>query len=242
MALPSERGCRVGSAPACLVTGYVRLDSGHRNHERYVALGQQLVDVGVPTIAAVDPSVVLRSRGGLLWLHASLERCWYWRQSDGAALPDGTAGKDTRSFLSVQHQKTGWLAEAARYSDADMLVWVDFGIFHVPGITADGVRLLVKRAETMSRDRIGMASIWGPPTAEVPPQRVAWNCAGGVLVVPRHMAAWLDMAVRMEAKRQLNAGHTTWEVNTWANVWRLYPEWFDHWRCDHNGTILAGIP
>jgi len=54
------------------------------------------------------------------------------------------------------------------------------------------------------------------------------------------MASWLDMAVRIEAQRQIEAGQATWEVNTWANVWRLHPAWFDHWHCDHNGTILAG--
>jgi hypothetical protein len=40
------------------VTGYVRLDSEHRGHERYTALGQQLVDVGLPTVAYLDPAAV----------------------------------------------------------------------------------------------------------------------------------------------------------------------------------------
>lgn len=228
------------SAPAHIVTGYVRLDSEHRGHERYTALGQQLVDVGLPTVAYLDPAAVMRSRPGLLRLHAALDRCWYWQASDGAWLPDGTAGKDTRAFLSVQHQKTAWLADAVDYSDAEVLLWIDFGIFHVPGITADGIRRLAERAGERCRDRVGMASIWGPPFAPVPPERVAWHCAGGVLAVPRNMASWLDMAVRIEAQRQIEAGQATWEVNTWANVWRLHPDWFDHWHCDHNGTLLAG--
>ena len=50
------------TAPAHIVTGYVRLDSEHRGHERYTALGQQLVDVGLPTVAFLDPSAVMRSR------------------------------------------------------------------------------------------------------------------------------------------------------------------------------------
>ena len=227
---------------ACLVTGYVRLDNENRNHERYTELGQRLLGTGVPTVAFLDPDVIVRARPEFLRLHASLESCWYWQASDGAALPGGNPKKDTRSFLSVQHQKTAWVAEARKWTDAEMLVWMDFGLLHVDGITPDLIRAFMERAANAPRDRISMASIWGPPAHRVAPFKVAWHCAGGVFAVPRRMAWWFHDAVKAEAAGVLAAGFATWEVNTWSNVWRKHPERFRHWTCDHNATLLEAGP
>ena len=227
---------------ACLVTGYVRLDNENRNHERYTELGQRLLGTGVPTVAFLDPDVIVRTRPEFLRLHASLESCWYWQASDGTVLPGGNPKKDTRSFLSVQHEKTAWVAEAARCTDAEMLVWMDFGLLHVEGITEDAIRAFLLRAADAPRDRISMASIWGPPSHRVAPFKVAWHCAGGVFVVPRRLAEWFHSAVKREAANVLAAGFATWEVNTWANVWHNHPDKFRHWQCDHNATLLEAGP
>jgi hypothetical protein len=127
-------------------------------------------------------------------------------------------------------------------SDSEILVWMDYGLLHVPGITADMVPAFLDRAAGLApRDRIGMASIWGEPFRIPDWRSVEWWCAGGVFTVPRSMAfAWhdavVDRAVAMRA-----AGHVTWEVNTWATAWASWNV-VRPWMCDHNETILEAGP
>lgn len=236
----------MGSAEACVVTGYVRLDLPNRSHEEYERLGGRMLSaVDAPVVMFTNCDRVRYRRHVSLptvVLNASLDSCWYWQASDGTVLPGGNPNKDTRSFLSVQHQKSAWVADAARWTDAEMLVWIDFGVLHVPGITEDAIRQFVARSANAPRDRISMASIWGPPGHRVAPFKVAWHCAGGVVAVPRRMAEWFHEAVKAEAASVIASGFSTWEVNTWANVWQKNPDRFRHWQCDHNATLLGAGP
>ena len=232
----------MGSADTCLVTGYVRLDSDHRDHDRYCDLGQRLLSIGGPVVAYLDPSAEIRSRSGLLRLHASIDRCWYWLASEGSLVPAGNPAKDTRAFLSAQHQKTQWLSDAVQWTNAEMLVWIDFGILHVAGITESMISEFLSRAATDHRNVVSMPTIWGPPVDPVSPCRVAWHCAGGIVVVPRELAGWLHVQVRCEANRMLTLGMATWEVNTWSEVWRRNPGMFRSWQCDHDASLMEAGP
>jgi len=219
------------AARACLVTGYIRLDLPNRSHDEYERLGRQLVG------AAEAGGHLVNVFGG------TVEDCWHWHLSAGAELPLGNPGKDSREFLAVQHQKTAWVADAAKITDADVLVWMDYGLLHVPGVTADMVPAFLGRAAASApRDRVGMASIWGPPRRIPDWRSVEWWCAGGVFTVPRSMAfAWHDAVVdRATAIRA--AGHVTWEVNTWASAWARCSNVVRPWLCDHNETILEAGP
>ena len=218
-------------ARACLVTGYVRLDLPNRSHDEYERLGRQLVG------AAEAGGHLVNVFGG------TVEDCWHWHLSIGAELPLGNPGKDSREFHAVQHQKTAWVKEAAKITDAEILVWMDYGLLHVPGITADMVPAFLERAAASApRDRVGMASIWGSPRRIPDWRSVEWWCAGGVFTVPRSMAfVWHDAIVdRALAIRA--AGHVTWEVNTWATAWARWNNVVRPWICDHNETILEAGP
>jgi len=236
----SNHDCRV-------VTGYVRLDNGNRSHATYRDLGSRLLSLGVPMTAFVDPlgTADIDVGRGVDVRPAGLDECWLWQQGRQARLPPGNPRKDTLAYHAVQHQKTAWLAATAADCPENMLAWVDFGILHVPGVTEAGVRGLVERVSSRApRDRVTMASIWGAPQPmQIETQSVQWWCAGGVLIVPRTMAGWLDRRVRESAAGLLAAtGSVTWEVNVWAEVWSRHPDRFRHFRCDHNASIVENGP
>ena len=219
------------SSRSCLVTGYVRLDLPNRQHAKYERLGGELV-------AAAEAGGHQVMIGG-----GAVEDCWHWHLSEGAEIPIGNPAKDTREFHAVQHQKTSWVLDAAEQTDADILVWMDYGLLHVPGITAGMVPQFLDRAARESpRDRVGMASIWGAPFRRPDWQTPEWWCAGGVFTVPRSMAfAWHDAVVdRAVALR--SEGKVTWEVNTWAAAWCRWSNVVLPWLCDHNETILEAGP
>jgi len=216
---------------ACLVTGYIRLDLPNRSHGEYERLGGELV------AAASEGGHEVQTFGG------RVDDCWHWSLSEGATLPLGNPDKDTRQFHAVQHEKTSWVVDASEKTDAGIMVWMDYGLLHVPGITADMVPQFLERAAAFApRDRLGMASIWGAPFRQPDWRSVEWWCAGGVFTVPRSLAfAWHD-AVVDRAIAMRSDGHVTWEVNTWATAWARWSNVARPWLCDHNETILEAGP
>lgn len=220
----------MSAARACLVTGYIRLDLPNRSHDEYQRLGADLLT----TPADVHRCVY----GGVA------SACWHWRLSEGATLPLGNAEKDTRAFHAVMHEKTAWVADAAERIAAEVFVWMDYGILHVPGITPALVTAFLERAAWKApRDRVGMASIWGGPPLITPvPHQVAWYCAGGVFTVPRHLALPWHQEVAAAAVRMRNRGWATWEVNDWSDAWRQRPDLVKAWRCDHDAALLENGP
>lgn len=231
---------------ACLVTGYLRLDLPNRSHGDYVALGESLLAAaGSPAVVFTDAAVTVyrRPSTGPTLLPTRLEDCWHWQLSAGADFPAGNPQKDTRAFHAAQHEKTAWVATAAEHTDAEILVWMDYGLIHVPGVTVDAVRAFLARAATQApRDRVGMASIWGPPAAVPSWATVGWWCAGGVFTVPRHLARQWHEAVVERAVGLRSRGFCTWEVNDWAAAWLLHPYLVRSWACDHDASILENGP
>ncbi len=228
---------------ATLVTGYVRLNAGHRPHARYLELGRRLIGLALPTVCFYDGSaheIIPTPRTRVR--PAGLAHCWMTDYARDCRPPAGSPTKDTVGYAVVQHQKTAWLAEAARLT-GDHVVWVDFGIFHLSAPISDRmVRDLLAKVEDEPPDRITIAGIWpmrGRPLIDW--SKPAWYVAGGVVVVPPELADWFhDTAVtyatlQMEASRQ-----TTWEVNTWSAMLRDHPNRFRVYAADHNETLFTG--
>jgi hypothetical protein len=227
---------------ATLVTGYVRLNNANRAHDRYLELGRRLVGLGLPTICYYDGHAAdLVPPPRCKVLHASLGDCWMAQAAANCSPPPGTPLKDTTAYCVVQHQKTAWIEEAAAV--AGLVVWVDFGIFHLPcRLTDRHVRGLFDRVLAAPPDRITIPGIWpmrGRPM--IAWHQPAWYVAGGVVVMPQHLARWFHdttvtyASLQMEATRQ-----TTWEVNTWSAILRDHPDKFHVYAADHNETLFTG--
>lgn len=226
---------------ATLVTGYVRLDASHRSHDRYLDLGRRLIGLGLPTIAFYDgpagdlcPTPATTVRG------AGLESCWLYAASR-RAMPPTTTEKDTVNYCVVQHQKSSWMAEASRLTN-DTVVWVDLGVFHLPGVTDDDVVSFVDRVEAADPQRITMPScreLVGRPRIDW--TSPAWYVAGGVAVMPTHAAEWFHAQCVDVATLQIEVNRrATWEVNTWSTIVRDRRDWFDLYRADHDRTLFTG--
>jgi hypothetical protein len=230
-----------------IVTGYVRLD-GPRPHDEYVRLGNKLLACNVPITFFCDrpeqfdvgSNVETRQASRRFWLAEMIAR----NTPEGVVprLPKtNNPAKDTLPFHIVQHQKTQWLAEAGVDHPTEMLVWVDLGIFHVPGVTAEGVLSLVERAAKLPARKVTLASIWGPPHTCVgfTEDGVSWFCAGGVAAVLGVDACLWHGRVAVQAEWLYGETHqVSFEVNTWAAAWAAHRTAFHFYRCDHNQTIL----
>ena len=231
-----DSGENVAPVSACVVTGYIRIDSEHRDHSEYERLGQRLLEIGLPTVAFLDEECRVAPPASTTVVPASEADFWYPAKPVPAF---ANPLKDTQAFLSVQHQKTAWLAEAAGHTDADFMVWIDFGILHVRGVTPEAIADFFQRVPRARRDVVTTPSIWGMPSpGQVSFQHPAWFFAGGVLIVPRRLAEPFDQAVRHAASLSPSG---TWEVNTWAAVAEVDPSRFDSYPADHDGSLFTGF-
>ena len=145
-------------------------------------------------------------------------------------------GKDSLAYHCVQHEKTAWLARTARQHKPATLVWMDYGLLHVPGVTEDLIREFWHYLDRHPPTKVTIAGIWSPD-AEIDDSRPCWICAGGVLVMPSWAAEWWHR----ECMATATHSRPTWEVNTWAKVARKYPEQVRLYKANHDQTILTGI-
>lgn len=229
-----------------IVTGYIPLP-GHPKSERYLELGQRLLNLGLPTDAYVGTSVADKLTTGPMTrlLPAAQQDCWAWKLVEKykpSLPPTNNPTKDTAAFHEVQLQKSRWLASSACGS-ATLYIWVDFGILHIPGLTEDHILKFYDKVCQADPVKIGMPSIWALTTsAVIPYERPNWFCAGGLLIMPDHLSGWFDAMVTNRTEKYIaSSGKLTWEVNVWASILRDHPDMFHTWQCDHNETMFSGF-
>lgn len=233
------------------MTGYVRLDSAHRNHHEYAVHASKLLGIGLPTVAFLDPAadgiVVPNSTIVVPW---TLQDCWLHDEIDDVGIPPtGNPAKDTAKFHTVQHAKTQLVLAATQYTNAELLVWIDAGIFHLPDVKSHHLRRFFSHIRDAPRDRVSFASIWPMSdlvdgVIELNYTHPQWWIAGGVFVVPRQMAGWLDEVFRADVRdTAAKTGAISWEVNHLAAVCRDYEEKTALWLCgDHDHTLFSFKP
>lgn len=194
----------------CVVTGYIPLPCSHRTREQYAALGVRLLDV-------CERAVFFRS---------TLADTWMAKKLGGVEL----GGKDTTAYHCVQHQKFQWLSDAAAAVDATTLVWIDYGILHMPGMNESVVADFLRRLNDSEPDRIVSPSAGPGYRGRQTPD---WMFLGALLIVPRMYASWLLQRCKERAS------HESWEVNTLSAVEQESPGMFRFYDADHNSSIMA---
>lgn len=209
-----------------IVTGYVPLKDHPRSTEEYRQYGAQLTEL---------PGVKLYEN--------ELKECWMYepakKYAAGHAQGDNPT-KNTLGYHVVQHQKTQWLGWALLdHPHADPLIWVDYGVFRLPGVTAKVIREFIGRIAKKTVIRITLPGCW---SAEVDnhPLVPCWRFCGTVAIVPRSHVGAFDVGARLLALDGLKRERfATWEVNTWAKFERLLPEIFHWYEADHNATLFT---
>jgi hypothetical protein len=212
------------------VTAFVPIPDHPRSDEEYRRLGDRLL--------AMDSKIPMLSA------KCELEDCWLWRwlmeRPDGFtwSISDNPA-KNSLAYHCVQAQKTTWLVAAAQIDLlADVFCWIDYGIFHVPGVTDKIISEFLKRAD---RERvITIPGCWDSDYV-YDDEHPCWRFCGGVMLVPRVYLDRLDTAMKREYIRWLElTRNISWEVNTLARVEKLNPTLPIWWyRADHDQTLFT---
>jgi hypothetical protein len=216
-----------------LVTAYVPIPNHPRTAAEYGELGEKLS--GVPV-----RKKCFYQRVEDLWMSK------YIRQQNGHVIkPPIRASegdnplKNTVAYHSVNHQKTSWLVQAAdEYPDDDVFVWVDYGVFHLPGVTNKAIYEFMEKVDDRA---IYAPGCWDKPIA-VESVGPCWRFCGTVLAVPRKLVDKLDFECRDAARQHIAATRNVeWEVNTWARVEQKTRLPFHWYKADHNETLFTGL-
>lgn len=212
-----------------VVTGYVPIPLHPRGPAEYGKLGEEMFGELIKDFPVFP-------------FYEKLKDCWLWEMADKMIIPPthsvaDNPAKNSLEYHCVNHQKFDWLARMSDHKDVeDTLVWLDYGIGHVPGVTVAVVKEFLNR---IKENDLAIPGCWTRDTIVLNDKVPCWRFCGGVMVVPTKQANKLYMAVRknMRAHLQLTK-NVSWEVNTLA---RIEPQLDIRWyQADHNETMFTG--
>lgn len=212
-----------------VITGYVPIKDHPRTPQEYGELGDKLAKIR---------SVPVKAFYGLP------NSCWLTNLAWELGITDVAVGdnpaKNTMAYHAVNHQKIEWLALAAEQDlDADVFVWIDYGIFHVPGVTVEVVEDFLRR---VANDPLMSISIPGCPgyTGEINDEQPWWHFCGGLMVVPRQFCSLFAHEFRTATmQNMMKTKKVTWEVNDLARLARTGRLPFRWYEADHNETMFT---
>lgn len=208
-----------------VVTGFVPIENHPRPPEEYSALGLKLKALNAPLKA----------------FYNTVEDCWLYKEIlKLPAIPGHSKGdnpaKNTLAYHIVQHQKPEWLGAASLIDkDADVFVWLDYGIMHVPGVDADVINRFL---ETVKKDDLAIPGCW-PRERPLDDSQVCWRFCGGLMVIPRNQLAKFYVEFKDRTMRNLRLKmNVTWEVNDLARMEKYGSVPIRWYEADHNEKMF----
>ena len=216
-----------------VVTGYVRLENHTRKPEEYRQLGERLSDALGDHPLEVFFHRDLRE----LWLTQFVEHLppmkppLTWSKGDN---PE----KNSLEYHCIQHQKIAWLAKAADMdAEPDTFIWMDYGIFSQPGMSAEVIRSFLNRVR---KNDFAFPGCW-PKQADYSDDYPAWRFLGSLLIVPRaEMRRLVECFIAVTRLYIRLKGNVSWEVNTLARTEPYLQKCNFRWyEADHNASQMA---
>lgn len=207
-----------------VVTGYVRIPGHPRTAEEYEQLGAQLRELREAHVHV---------------FHDDLENCWLSEHVRDRVVEHAVGDnpkKNTLGYHIVQHQKTAWMLRASETDqDADVFVWLDYGILYQRGVTVEIIDAFLRRVASNPVEEIAI-----PGCNEHPGQlfdRPDWRFCGCSFVVARGLVREFHEAVRdVTLERLRTTERVTWEINDWSEVDRRKLVSIRWYRANHDLT------
>jgi len=222
-----------------VVTAFVPIPGHPRPEEEYHKLAAPLLEGLSNKVLVLSKTQPLKD----CWLH------WHLHETYGDP-PDVTHSiadnpkKNTLDYHIVQANKTEFMAVAAEVAgmnglEPDVFVWIDYGIFHVPGVTIDIILDFLRRAE--DEQTIAIPGCWEKGQYTYSDDHPCWRFCGGLMVVPRKYLFAFDHIMKQEYCRLLrDRKHVSWEVNMLARIEQRgsgLPLWW--YKADHDASMFT---
>lgn len=212
-----------------IVTGYIPLKGHPRTAKEYGDLGEKIFK----PLSALHQVIPFYEKAEDTWLSKMVEA----RQLPTSHSAGDNPTKNTLAYHCVQHQKFAWLLKAMlKEKEADPLVWIDYGIGHVPGVDWKVINEMILKIQP---NDFAIPGCWPSAGLLVNDFFPCWRFCGGLMVVPRSTIYLLYKVVKKSVEMHLEkTGNITWEVNTLARIepWLPFIRWY---LADHNQTMFT---
>jgi hypothetical protein len=214
------------------VSAFIPIPDHPRSEQEYDQLGKRLLGIN---------HRVLFAKGDIehCWLYGHLVEEYDYDTAHFSYSIADNPRKNSLPYHIIQAQKTEWL-EIASHADpfSDVFVWIDYGIFHVPGVTKEIIDAFLDRAD--NEQAIAIPGCWQKDQFPYNDEWPYWRFCGGVMVVPRKFVGPFNAAMKHEYKRWLKkTGNISWEVNTLARLEQEDPDFPCWWyAADHDSTLF----
>lgn len=214
-----------------VVTGFIPIPEHPRPASEYRQLGERLLNAQVPQGDAILMAMEMKLTD--CWLYQYLE----WRGMEFTHSVSDNPRKNTPAYHIVQAQKCEFLVEAARsHSVADVFAWIDFGIFHLKGMTDQILIDFLRRAR--NEQSITIPGCWDK-NYTYNDAHPCWRFAGGLWIVPRKFVIELDVMVKQEYISWIEkTNNLSWDVNCLSRLEKRWPKiWW--YRADHDSSLFS---
>lgn len=211
-----------------IVTGYVPIKGHPRSASEYGALGEIFTQIHGDFLIHPFYETV-----GEMWLMKHIVSLPYAVSHSVADNPQ----KNSLAYHCVNHQKFGWLLKAKMlHPSLKTLIWLDYGIGHVPGVTADVISEFITKVH---HGDFAIPGCWPKEGLVINDYFPCWRFCGGLMVVPAARVYPFYKAVKNAAAASIRRTHNVaWEVNTLARAEPKLPglRWY---AADHNQTMFT---
>jgi hypothetical protein len=163
--------------------------------------------------------------------------------SNKSALPANRhQAKDTAEFLALINAKNELVARAAKeYPMFAYYAWIDANIFKIFDDVSAAKSRLKLISELSVGDRIAVPMGRYPmirPEYGFVTDLVWWRFLGGLWICPRERLTSFNQAFDCVLAECIARGTLTWEVNVYARVEMLNPDWFAGYPAEHDQRML----
>lgn len=215
-----------------IVTAYVPIPDHPRDQEQYRALGRRLTDE--------VQAEIWEAQG------VPIEDCWLYKylinRPAGFSFTHSVSDNPKKNSLwyhIVQAQKTEFLYGAHLVVPAKIYVWLDYGIFHVPGVTAQIIDDFIDRAR--AERAIAIPGCWKRGEFTYDDKHPCWRFCGGVMVVPYRLVTAFDQAMQLQYRNHIErTKNVSWEVNMLTELEEEQPDIPIWWyQADHDASLFT---
>jgi hypothetical protein len=220
--------------PVVFVTAFHPVRSGI---EPYLIQFEKLVRTGISIILFLDPRCTLPAEyPNVRVIPAELDTKW---AREDTILPENRLPeKDTALYMCTMLSKLHCMEEATKYTDCEMLAWIDFGVFHIvkyPEVTSMKLRAIASRTFPTVK-KILSPGCWPTPGNYEIWKTICWRYCGGFFLGPRGIFAAANK--RQAELVEQGLPRLVWEVNYWTRM----EEFFEWYPADHNDSMIMSMP
>lgn len=155
---------------------------------------------------------------------------------------NGNAKKDTLKYMLTVCSKTDFVRRATLlFPEYEKYFWIDFGISYIMGDQISFQKLLLKKCNSVSSDKIRIPGCWDLSLKYNINFNIAWFFCGSFFVGNKENI--IKFAELMDRKiiEMIGRKNIMWEVNIWYLIYLENTDLFDWYYADHNISMIENL-